>query len=114
MTFHTILPLEIVLDGIGDPKRMRRTVEIRAGGMLMEVEPLGDGYGRIVRLPGLPARQLPQARAEPRQSDPHALIRACLAEQLSGASPIWYNRTEVTDVGEAQTKEKRNRLSFEI
>jgi hypothetical protein len=50
MTFHTILPLEIVLDGFGDPNRMRRTVEIRTGGMLLEVEPVGDGLGRIVRL----------------------------------------------------------------
>jgi len=50
MTFHTILPLEIVHDGIDDPKRMRRTVEIRTGGMQLEVEPVGDGLGRIVRL----------------------------------------------------------------
>lgn len=50
MTFHTILPLDIVLDGLGDPQRMRRTVEIRTGGMLLEVEPVGDGLGRIVRL----------------------------------------------------------------
>jgi hypothetical protein len=50
MTFQTILPLEVVLDGFGDPEKMRRTVEIRTGGMLLEVEPLGDGYGRIVRL----------------------------------------------------------------
>lgn len=54
MTHHTILPLEAVLDGIDDPRRMPKTIEVSTGGMLLEVEPTGPGVGRIVRLLNCP------------------------------------------------------------
>lgn len=50
MTFHTILPLDVVLEGFGDTKRMRPVMEVRIGGVLMQIEPVQPGIGRIVRL----------------------------------------------------------------
>ena len=45
---YTVLPLEDVLDGIeADPHPTR---EVVMGGILMEVEPMGDFQARVVRV----------------------------------------------------------------
>ncbi|MGG4034548.1 YlzJ-like family protein [Paenibacillus cisolokensis] len=48
MTLHTTMPLELVLDGVNGPGRP--TMQVKAGGLLLEVEPVAPGVGRIVRL----------------------------------------------------------------
>lgn len=48
MTLHTVIPMELVLQGFDvDPEG---THEVRVKGIKMEVLPLAPGMGRIVRL----------------------------------------------------------------
>ncbi len=52
MTLYTSMPLELVLDGIGnDPAPM---VEVSRGGLTMLLAPVAPGVGRVVRLVSAP------------------------------------------------------------
>jgi len=50
MTIHTIMPLELVFDGMSAQTDAKPLVEIKYGSMRLQVEPLYPGVGRIVRL----------------------------------------------------------------
>lgn len=50
MTMHTVLPLDVVMDGFDDPKRMKPMMEVRRGSVLLQVEPVQPGVGRVIRL----------------------------------------------------------------
>lgn len=51
MTWYSIIPLEQSLAAdLNDIEPGRRSREIRIGGVLMEVEPMGEEQARIVRL----------------------------------------------------------------
>jgi len=49
MTLHTIMPLELVLQGIQDEQSIPLH-EITVKGIKMQVAPIAPGMGRIVRL----------------------------------------------------------------
>lgn len=49
MTLHTIMPLELVLQGIQD-EQSNSLHEITVKGIKMQVIPIAPGMGRIVRL----------------------------------------------------------------
>lgn len=48
MTLHTVMPLELVLQGYAD--ECEQTLDVRAKGVRMTVVPIAPGIGRIVRL----------------------------------------------------------------
>jgi hypothetical protein len=48
MTLHTVMPLELVLQGYDEEGE--QTLEVRAKGVRMAVVPVAPGIGRIVRL----------------------------------------------------------------
>ncbi|MDQ6419196.1 YlzJ-like family protein [Paenibacillus sp. LHD-117] len=48
MTLHTIMPLELVLQGYDE--EMEPTLDVWTRGVKMQVAPVAPGYGRIVRL----------------------------------------------------------------
>jgi len=54
MTIHTIMPLELVFDGMSAQPDCRPLVEIESGDMRLQIEPLYPGVGRIVRLVSCP------------------------------------------------------------
>jgi len=48
MTLHTVMPLELVLQGYGEEQEP--ALDVRAKGIRMLVTPVAPGCGRIVRL----------------------------------------------------------------
>ncbi|MHA6484339.1 YlzJ-like family protein [Paenibacillus sp. strain BS8-2] len=48
MTLHTIMPLELVLQGYENEGEL--TLDVRVKGIKMTVVPVAPGYGKIVRL----------------------------------------------------------------
>ncbi|MDF2834530.1 MAG: YlzJ-like protein [Paenibacillus sp.] len=48
MTLHTVMPLELVLQGFDEDGE--QTLDVRARGVRMSVVPVAPGIGRIVRL----------------------------------------------------------------
>ncbi|EXX91224.1 hypothetical protein BG53_11990 [Paenibacillus darwinianus] len=50
MTLHTIIPLDIVTQGLGQEAEERTYVEITSGRLRLQLEPVYPGVGRIVRL----------------------------------------------------------------
>ncbi len=50
MTLHTIMPLELVLDGLSAQPAGKPLVEVQSGEMRLQLEPVYPGVGRIVRL----------------------------------------------------------------
>lgn len=49
MTLHTVMPLELVLQGI-DNERAEPMHEVKVKGIKMQIVPIAPGMGRIVRL----------------------------------------------------------------
>ncbi|MCM3745950.1 YlzJ-like family protein [Paenibacillus pasadenensis] len=48
MTLHTVMPLELVLEGLNaerDP-----WIEARVGDVLLQLEPIAPGRGKVVRI----------------------------------------------------------------
>ncbi|CAM4239147.1 YlzJ-like family protein [Paenibacillus tarimensis] len=50
MTLHTILPLEVVLQGFHQNNEHKPTIELHSGNMKLELEPVYPGIGKIVRI----------------------------------------------------------------
>ena len=65
MTLHTIMPLELVFDGMSAQPDSKPPVEIQAGEMRLQIEPLYPGVGRIVRLLDCPLHHYLRADLAP-------------------------------------------------
>lgn len=50
MMLYTSMPAELVWAGYNEEQQPQQHIEVNAGGILMQVEPLGHGRGKIVRL----------------------------------------------------------------
>jgi len=48
MILYTSMPLEVVLEGVNEEREPY--LEVWAGGVKMQVEPIAPGAGRVVRL----------------------------------------------------------------
>lgn len=63
MTLHTIMPLELVLEGIH--QEPPATLEINYEGVMLQVEPHAAGMGKIVRIIQAPLSSYLESRYAP-------------------------------------------------
>ncbi|QJC52230.1 hypothetical protein HGI30_12115 [Paenibacillus albicereus] len=63
MTLYTIMPLELVLNGTDDEREP--WLEARLDGVLLQLEPLEPGWGKVVRIVDGPLESFLDPRFQP-------------------------------------------------